>query len=413
MTDPIAEWFSSLLPRVRRALQDTMRSPKAVIAGLLVVGGVVALALTPQDTADTNRNTRLVASMDQLTGTTMVAALDTPLDPEKNTIWCASAPVAWKLLKETVGGNIEIEDAPLWAEALNRSTVSATDIDPAALVTGVGLIGDGVVEATQSRVKETFGNGRDPWLDEFVRPLSSDVWIVYGYLAKRLEFPEPFDPLPGGIYIYSPDDEDAAAEESDADDAIVDDRFFAQAFGLRIFDAENPRHRRIAKHVRVHGYESPENFVVVLECKGAKGDVILARGTPERTFQATLGSALAKLALAPERLTQDDCLSIPVFDFHVSHSFPEIVGKRMLNAKFKAAPIVRMMQSVLFRLNENGADLRSRMGVAVKSAERRVPKMLILAPPFLILLKQPCTDTPFFAMWVANREVLVRLPESH
>jgi len=67
MTDPIAEWFSSVPPRIHRALRNTIRSPKALVAGLLVVGGVVALALTFWDTA---------APADQLGATTIAACPD-------------------------------------------------------------------------------------------------------------------------------------------------------------------------------------------------------------------------------------------------------------------------------------------------------------------------------------------------
>lgn len=334
----------------------------------------------------------------------MEAALDTPLDPKKNTIWCASAPVAWKALKEVVGGDIEIEDAPPWVGALNRSPIGLTDIDSAAVVTGAGWIKDGVVEDIQARVRETFGEERDPWLDTFADSLGDDNLIAYAYLATRLEFPEPLDPVPGGILT----------QVDEYDDGTTD-KFFAQAFGLEhTFDAEDPRHQRIAKHVRVHGYEPakewyrPRGFVVVLEGKDAKGDVILARLEPKQTLRTTVEAALAKLSLEPDRLGDGDWLHVPLFDYHISRSYRELIGKQMLNPGFDGAPFLRVLQSIRFRLNESGSDLRSRMGYAVKSVEDPKVKFLIFKLPFLVLLKERHAERPYFAMWVANTEVLVR-----
>jgi hypothetical protein len=393
MTDPIAEWLSGSLPRARCTIRAMTRSPKAAVAALIVIAGGVALATTFPDTVP---DTRLIATTDQLSGTTMIAALDTTFDADRNTIWCASAPVAWKALKEFLGGDVAIEGAPAWVDALNRRAVGAADIEPAAFVTAVGWIGDGVVEAVQSRLRERFGLGRDALLDEFVRPFGSRHLIAYAFLEKNVEFPEPFDPLPDGIFIRASDGK-----------SVVDEEFFAQAFGLKKFDAKNPRHERIGKHVRIHGCGS-RSFVVVLESAGMEGEVILARLAPERTLRATVDTALTRLKLAPERLAHGDKLGIPLFDYHILHSYRDITGRRLLNAGFEGMPCAGVVQAVRFRMNENGADLRSRMICGFKSVVRPEVKSLIFCPPFLVLLKERRAANPFFAMWVANQEVLVR-----
>ncbi|MBN1610674.1 MAG: hypothetical protein JW940_28855 [Polyangiaceae bacterium] len=192
------------------------------------------------------------------------------------------------------------------------------------------------------------------------------------------------------------------------------DGFCAQAFGFESnYDAENPRHRRIAEQVRVHGYEpakeAARGFVVVLEGKDATGDVILARLEPQPTLRATVEAALAKLSLAPDRLGHGDWLRIPVFDFLLSRSYRELVGKRLLNPGLAGGmPVVRVLQSVRFRLNENGADLQSRTGLGFKSCCGPELKFLIFEPPFLVLLKERQATRPYFALWVANNELLVR-----
>lgn len=64
MTDPIAEWLADALPQLRRALQATMRSPKALVSVLLMVVVVFVLALMPWNTRDSDRNIHLIASAD-------------------------------------------------------------------------------------------------------------------------------------------------------------------------------------------------------------------------------------------------------------------------------------------------------------------------------------------------------------
>ena len=416
MNDPIAEWFAGTHSRTSPALHSMLLSKKTVVVVLLLIAGGAELVLTPRSSSS---NISFIAATDDLNATTVEATLDSPLDANKNTIWCASAPSAWKALREVVGGDIEIEDAPPWVGDLNRSAVGSSEVDPEALVTGVGRIGEGVVEAIQARVCETFGDGRDPWLDRFADGLDDDILLVYAYLATGLEFPEPFDPIPGGI-LYLGSRRKANERESKIDEEKPaekpHDKFWAQAFGFKsTFDAEDPRHNRIANHVRIHGYEPAEtehkstpSFVVVLEGKSEKGDVILARLEPRQTLRATAEAALAKLGLAPDRLGDGDWLRIPVFDFHVSRSYRDLIGKRILNPGFDQGHFVRVMQSVRFRLDENGADLRSRMGAACKSCLTPRIKLLIFTPPFLLLLKGRHAKQPYFAMWVANRELLVR-----
>jgi hypothetical protein len=417
MNDPIANWFAGTHFRIGVALRSVFLSRKTVVVVvLLLIAGVAAFVLTPRGTRS---NIPLNAATDDLKATTVEATLDSLLDANKNTIWCVSAPSAWKALKEVVDGDIEIENAPPWVGDLNRSAVGSSEGDPDALVTGVGRIGQGVVEAIQARVCETFGGGRDPWLDRFADGLDDDILLAYAYLATRLEFPEPFDPIPGGL-LYFVSGKKANERKSEIDEEKpaekLYDRFWAQAFGFKsTFDAEDPRHQRIANHVRIHGYEPAErehkstpSYVVVLEGKSEKGDVILARLEPRQTLRATAEAALAKLSLAPDRLGDGDWLRIPVFDFHVSRSYRELIGKRILNPGFDQGHFVRVMQSVRFRLDENGADLRSRMGAAYKSCISPRIKLLIFTPPFLLLLKGRHAKQPYFAMWVANRELLVR-----
>ena len=71
----------------------------------------------------------------------------------------------------------------------------------------------------------------------------------------------------------------------------------------------------------------------------------------------------------------------------------------------------RSDQRTAFVLNEKGAEVESETIMAVTDStsavmERPQPKNLIFDKPFLILLKRTDSKNPYFAMFVANNELM-------
>ena len=72
-------------------------------------------------------------------------------------------------------------------------------------------------------------------------------------------------------------------------------------------------------------------------------------------------------------------------------------------------PLVSVVQSIRFKLDESGAVLKSEARICVeacKEVSKIEPPDLIFDKPFLVLLKCTASDKPYFAMWVDNAEIL-------
>ncbi len=330
---------------------------------------------------------RIVSSTDALASTTFVAPLESPLDPTKNTLWCATAPLAWRALTEQLGGPVAVTDGPAWVDALNRSPVGPDDVAAAARVCDAGRVSDGVIDRIERAVRARF-NASEPLLASF-RALPPDAIVAYARLQKALRFPTPFDRFDERLrFVWSGGEARVAS------------------FGVDDYDNGDARHRELRKQVRIHGYTSPEDFAVVVDTK--EGDeVVLARLAPAATLRATVDAALARVATAPaEQLGAGDVLSIPRFDFDLTHDYRDIAGKRLANDGFAGASIGRAFQRIRFEMNEEGVTLESTYAVGVMSA---VPqKRLVFAGPFVVVLRERGKANPYFAMWVGNGELWPR-----
>ena len=150
---------------------------------------LAVLAATAGGCAKTEKP--LVTTTDRLEATTMVGALDQPLDPSVNTLWCATAPLAWERLRRLVDGPVSVADGPAWVDALNRSPVTEADVEERARVVDAGRVGDGVIDRIADLVQARFGRP-DPLLAQ-MRAIPPGGLVAYARLEKDLRFPTSFD----------------------------------------------------------------------------------------------------------------------------------------------------------------------------------------------------------------------------
>jgi hypothetical protein len=105
----------------------------------------------------------------------------------------------------------------------------------------------------------------------------------------------------------------------------------------------------------------------------------------------------------------DDRVSIPIIEFNIETNYPEIEGCEFFtdNRNFF---MLTASQRTAFVLNEKGAEIESEGGFAMAEffEELPKPKMMIFDKPYLILLKKRESRYPYFAMFVANSEILKR-----
>jgi hypothetical protein len=66
-------------------------------------------------------------------------------------------------------------------------------------------------------------------------------------------------------------------------------------------------------------------------------------------------------------------------------------------------PLIIAAQQTRFRLDERGAALESEAGAAAAIVDTN----LVFDKPFLVMIQRTGASGPYFALWVANAELLV------
>lgn len=105
----------------------------------------------------------------------------------------------------------------------------------------------------------------------------------------------------------------------------------------------------------------------------------------------------------------DDRVSIPIIEFDIETNYPEIEGCEFFTDE-KNFFMLTASQRTACVLNGKGAEIESEGGFIREEflEELLKPKMMIFDKPYLILVKNRENKYPYFAMFVANSEILKR-----
>ena len=169
-------------------------------------------------------------------------------------------------------------------------------------------------------------------------------------------------------------------------------------------------------------YNHDNDFALALKPKDRKHEIILVKTSFARNYQITnqlleLSNKEAGFQKArnPKNywkyaLMDEDKIRIPIIRFNIATNYTGIEGTHFFT-QHKKREILTLYQRTAFVLNEKGAEVESETIMAVTDStsavmERPQPKNLIFDKPFLILLKRTDSKNPYFAMFVANNELM-------
>lgn len=327
----------------------------------------------------------------ELERTVIVPTLDTPLPKDKNAIWCASFQLAWnRLAKDVIKGPPEVANAEEVATRLNSAKVTEADLPENACYAAAGFAADGIVEKIRTEMQQRFERQPKIELDS-----PGTAIVAYGYLQASVRFKIP----------YFDNQEEFLFRESDGADCPV------ASFGIRKKDEsayESLRGQPAILHVAVMPKAEWElkEFVVDPCQNSSPHQIILARVDPQETLAATWEYVRHKIAERPEPFDVNDVLLIPNLDWDITHHFVELEGKdkRLKNPGFGSIWSDVAMQTICFKLDRSGAELTSEAVKVWKAG----PRDYHFDRPFLIAIRKRGCEQPFFVMWVANSELLLR-----
>lgn len=381
-----AHWLS--IP----AVLQTFGAHKMKLAVAASLAAFVAVAEPSWFLPD--RGAAVVAKTTDLEATGVAASLSQKLDPDRNLLWAASAPLAWIELKSLLGGDVRLDTEPEEVAGLNASPFSKDDVAASSYVSGAGIIGDGIVARLQAQLHQKFRKGPDPVLARLARSAGKGHLITYAFLHKAFKWKCPYEQLKKPVTFHWKDGEEARTTD-------------VKAFGISKFDYKKQVHIDLYSYIRLW-HAKDGRFAVELRNPDTNDRVVLAMVPPAETLGATVDRALAFTKAKGQRLRPPDTLQIPVLDFDITHEFKRIRGT-VQNDKHRGKPIASALQTIRFRLDHKGVELRTRFGAVGAKARPTPPRELIFDRPYLVLLQEGQAKRPYLAAWMAQPELMTRV----
>jgi hypothetical protein len=270
-------------------------------------------------------------------------------------------------------------------------------LEPGNIYAAAGLMRDGVVDRIRDQMAARFPNAPAPQLD-----VPPDGAAAYSYLEASAKFDIPF----------FDNDEPFEFTDSNGKKALVG------SFGVRKKDDYAYPELRSQAQILYRGAdphssrwsEIPE--FIIDPCKSSSPyQIVLARVERKATLARTLADIQTKsdaVQLDPYVATLNpvDILLVPNMAWQLTHRFVELEGedKPLLNPGLQGLYTAVAMQTIRFRLDRSGAELRSEFKHEMKPSATYFD----FNRPFLIVMKKRNGKQPFFVMWVANAELLQR-----
>lgn len=313
-------------------------------------------------------------------GTEMTAVMDRKLPQGRNVLWCATFQIAWDQACGRFGRPMKLKPESQLADSLNQSAFDMNWVDADSVFTTQGLLEDGVLDRIDQGVRGK--SGRPSKILERVKQGSAAGDLVfYAMLHKELEFSHPFGKL--GAW---------------------------QVGGRKVpWFGFAPGHResaRLRQQVRVHRYESRNDFVIELLGRQAGDQLLLAKLPEVPETMNRLGEAVLKAVRtdAPQA-KHEDLLAVPNVVVDEDVAFTELHGSTVVGSgRF----IRQALQSIEFHMDEKGVKLHSEAEISFGCAAspRVEPRLMVLDPPFAIVMRRKGAPKPYFAAWLANADLL-------
>jgi len=312
------------------------------------------------------------ADADELEATYVTPHLEYEIKGNENVLWCATFQIAWNELCELLGVDFPFKDSSEMVRVLNKKTVTRADLDETSYIAMAGFIRDDIVEKIEKALEEKFQGQASPELLEITRSLPPDFWIAYAYLFKYLPYEHAF----ARLRKHRPLKFAGCNVES---------------FGIVQFRHNDPGEAKAAEQVLIYDFKNEDDFIIELKTRSKSDRLILAKIQPAPTLAETIRVVQKRIDKSqPTKIFPLGDLRIPILDFDVFRNYEEISWRDIL------------LQRIRFKLDEKGAVLLSE-GLLARNGN----KDIIFDKPFLIMIQRTDAQVPYFALWVANSELLV------
>ena len=152
-------------------------------------------------------------------------------------------------------------------------------------------------------------------------------------------------------------------------------------------------------------HESNSNYIVKIDIDHSENQLILAEIEPQEDLYKTVIYTLSEMKNQKfYKMYDKDSFIIPYLSFDLFWNYDYLCFNPVisLNEEINGQYFEFANHFIKFRLNEKGVILK-----AESQAFKSIPINLILDKPFLLMMIEEKSELPYFAMWVANPELMV------
>lgn len=336
------------------------------------------------------RENSLGTDASSLKHTIVSPCLESEIAAGTNLLWCGTFQLAWNEACRLTGGDLQFASGHPMISALNRHSFTSKFLDESSYVAMAGFAKDNIQDKISRAVDEKFQGIFNPRYipDKALTPRPQDV-VAYACLYKNLSFPVPFERL---------------------DETLAFGGTRISAFGMDHYKAAL---EKIYPQVLILDYQSENDFVIELKTKSAGDRLILAKLQPKTNLIDTVMAVETRIAnIQAETASTNDLLLVPRMKIDLTRRYSEIEKLHLIPKGANIAKdliLISAVQNTMFEMNEKGVELKSEAHMSFACAKQQEPvakHRMIFDKPFLILMQRSDAQTPYFAFWIDNAEVL-------
>ncbi|MGB2579589.1 hypothetical protein AAIR98_001508 [Elusimicrobium simillimum] len=332
-----------------------------------------------------------------------------------NTVYAAPFQIAWENLKNnTVKESISLYGLPRVTDFLNREMNSKDLLIPPAYFAAA----DFKQENIENKVASAARKNKNPLEKDDIAVTNPLDIVAYGHMFRDIKFDPNFEE---GKITFNPSQGTP---------------WEVKAFGIHNYDPRDNAQAEMAAQVGVNYYKDDSYILTINDAntityngKEYGNEVILAMLPRERTLAATVCVAL-DLMNKPEPLSAWDQFLAPEIAFNDTQHYKELESRKVLNTKFITqmpgcdcagticngceAVVGKALQTTKFILNAEGSSPKAAMAsapsVTVPEQQKNpIYRTMYFDRPFLIMMREPGKERPYFAMWVDNTEPMNKI----
>ncbi len=328
------------------------------------------------------RESVLRVKAEELDHTIITPHLEQEITHGMNVLWCNTFQLAWNELCELTGGTVNMKPSSPMVSILNKKTASKNDLDEDSYVAMAGLANQGIYDKIRKELAVRFKGQASC---EFLDYTPQMAWVTYAYLFKDLPFQWAFTRFHQNLEFGG---------------------YYVDSFGIYQYLDVQEDEVKMASQVIVLDYKNNDDLIIQLKTQAKEDSLILAKIPPEASLDKTIAAVVSRISKAnPMQMREMENLYVPVLDFEVLREYSELYQSPIRTDKqnLDGTSFVFAGQSIRFRLDERGAEIKSKAIIAGLAT----PRHLVFNKPFLIMLKRDKAKNPYFALWVGNTELLV------